>query len=178
MTLKHICISRPLRTSHRSQVRDGEDSRKPAPSAARPLKQRECWSPNRKSRKAEAYNQEKTESPICRQAERKQYADVSRPQRGSRSGSSQAVTTSFDAPNWPWEVNTLTTDELNAYCMPAGVRSTAASVEKLKLTDAELRCRSLATRWRSASRAQPRTHLSRIRTAGCPRWRRCRDGCR
>jgi len=44
-----------------------------------------------------------------------------------------------DAPNWEWEGNTLTTDELNAYCMPGGkIMVYTGLVEKLKLSDAEL----------------------------------------
>jgi predicted Zn-dependent protease len=44
-----------------------------------------------------------------------------------------------DAPNWPWEVNTLKTDDLNAYCMPGGkIMVYSGLVEKLNLTDAEL----------------------------------------
>ncbi len=44
-----------------------------------------------------------------------------------------------DAPNWPWEVNTLTTKELNAYCMPGGkIMVYSGLVEKLDLSDAEL----------------------------------------
>lgn len=44
-----------------------------------------------------------------------------------------------DAPSWEWEVNTLTTPELNAYCMPGGkIMVYSGLVEKLDLSDAEL----------------------------------------
>ncbi|MBS0365447.1 MAG: M48 family metallopeptidase [Proteobacteria bacterium] len=44
-----------------------------------------------------------------------------------------------DAPGWPWEVNVLTTDDLNAYAMPGGkIMVYSGLVTKLKLTDAEL----------------------------------------
>ncbi len=51
------------------------------------------------------------------------------------------VTATFrpDAPQWKWEINTLQTDELNAYAMPGGkIMVYSGIVEKLKLTDAEL----------------------------------------
>ena len=51
------------------------------------------------------------------------------------------VTAAFrpDAPNWKWEVNTLTTPEMNAYAMPGGkIMVYSGLVEKLQLSDAEL----------------------------------------
>jgi predicted Zn-dependent protease len=44
-----------------------------------------------------------------------------------------------DAPSWPWEVNTLATDELNAYAMPGGkIMVYEGIVKKLNLTDDEI----------------------------------------
>jgi predicted Zn-dependent protease len=51
------------------------------------------------------------------------------------------VTAAFrpDAPSWKWEINTLTTDEMNAYAMPGGkIMVYSGLVNKLNLTDAEL----------------------------------------
>jgi len=44
-----------------------------------------------------------------------------------------------DAPGWNWEVNTLTTPDINAYAMPGGkIMVYSGLVEKLDLSDAEL----------------------------------------
>src|SRR5262245_3295039 len=44
-----------------------------------------------------------------------------------------------DAPSWHWEINTLTTKDMNAYAMPGGkIMVYSGLVDRLKLTDAEL----------------------------------------
>jgi predicted Zn-dependent protease len=44
-----------------------------------------------------------------------------------------------DAPGWKWEINTLKTDDMNAYAMPGGkIMVYSGLVDKLQLTDAEL----------------------------------------
>ncbi len=44
-----------------------------------------------------------------------------------------------DAPRWNWQVNTLQTDELNAYAMPGGkIMVYSGLVQKLDLSDAEI----------------------------------------
>jgi predicted Zn-dependent protease len=44
-----------------------------------------------------------------------------------------------DAPKWPWEVNVITSSDVNAWCMPGGkIAVYTALIERLNITDAEL----------------------------------------
>jgi predicted Zn-dependent protease len=86
----------------------------------------------------EAYNQEKSKA----QTDGKLNSDAALTAR-VRNVSQRLIpgTATFrpDAPSWKWEINTLTTKELNAYCMPGGkIMVYSGLVEQLNLTDAEM----------------------------------------
>ncbi len=121
----------------------------------------------------EAYNQEKSKA----QSEGKLNADSALTTR-VRNVSQRLIpgTAVFrpDAVNWKWEINTLTTKELNAYCMPGGkIMVYSGLVEQLKLTDAEMAARHRPRDGARAPRAQSRANLPDDRSA-VDHWRRGR----
>ena len=138
MTLKHICISltaaavltvaacQTVQTTQTGAV--GVDR-----------KQRMLVSEQEVEKGAvEAYNQEKSKAQSAGKLN-SNSALTSRVRNVSQRLIPGTATFRSDAPSWPWEVNTLTTDELNAYCMPGGkIMVYSGLVEKLNLTDAEM----------------------------------------
>lgn len=86
----------------------------------------------------EAYHQElqKAKDQRALNTDQKTYQRV---QTIARRLIPQTGTFRPDAPQWNWEVNVQTTDDVNAYCMPGGkIMVYTGLIEQLQATDAEL----------------------------------------
>jgi predicted Zn-dependent protease len=87
---------------------------------------------------AQAYNQLVSEAK-SKGVLNKDEALVARVRKVAQRLIPQTATFRPDAPGWPWEVNVLQSEELNAFAMPGGkIMVYSGIIEKLKLSDAEL----------------------------------------
>src|SRR5262249_28232184 len=87
---------------------------------------------------AQAY-QEELKNARAKNALNRDEQLTARVRRIARALESNTGAFRTDAPGWPWEVNTLATDELNAYAMPGGkIMVYEGIVKKLNLNDAEI----------------------------------------
>ena len=86
----------------------------------------------------EAYHQELQKAKDKRALNTDQQT-FQRVQAISRRLIAQTGTFRPDAPQWKWEVNVQTTDDVNAYCMPGGkIMVYTGLIEQLHASDAEL----------------------------------------
>ena len=92
-------------------------------------------------------------------------AMLDRVRRIARRLQSQTQIFRSDAPSWAWEVNVITSDELNAFCMPGGrIMIYSGLITELKLTDAEL-ATVMGHEIAHALREHSREHLSQAMVA-------------
>lgn len=87
---------------------------------------------------SEAYNQLKSESIQARTLNRDR-AMLQRVRTIAERLQPQTRVFRTDAPGWNWEVNLISSDELNAFCMPGGkIMVYSGLIDQLHLTDEEI----------------------------------------